>query len=174
MLAGSQVSTHSPNLLDILEGETVIFISFLSTINLVCVTTDTMSVKVARGNSRDEPTKFMFQCQTKGCSRALHSIFRCDQHQVNCEPSGNSAIAVHTNDHPIGLLNVPNDSLDSTNEIEHDHAQSDTTESKTAVTTKLPRKRKRHISRADPDFPKQCPEHDTCKVTKTFANPDLL
>jgi hypothetical protein len=67
-----------------LTATTEKFIGFLSTINLVCVATETLPDDVATGNSHNPAERFVFRCKNKDCKRTFISSLRRDQHSVNC------------------------------------------------------------------------------------------
>jgi len=129
------------------------FIGYLSTTNLVSVSTSTLPKDAEAGNSRDPPTKFLFYCtkNKEHCQRTFVSALRRDQHAVNCSAGP--------------PLSLPFGSVDSNS----------TPTPSTTTTTGVGRKRKRvDISKASEGFPKPCPDNEICGVKKDFATDHLL
>lgn len=152
-MTSSYCSTYSKSAVEILYAETDRFVSFLSSVNLSSTCSDSISDNIGKGNSRDQPSRFTFHCEVDGCSKEFESRHRRDLHQITCKDTQRM------------------------NEV-FTEGQADDNESmslNTPTPAKPGRKRKQvDINQAGPDFPKQCPDRDVCKVDKTFATPHLM
>lgn len=122
------------------------FIGFLSTVNLVRVSTRRTLEVDAAGNSRDPPSLFLLYCRKEHCSRSFVTETERDAHEVNCRPASARPA-------PVAFNGV----------------QSDADEPPPVPATKKRTYTKLKPGDAlKPGFPKVCPESDTCGVTKPF------
>jgi hypothetical protein len=125
------------------------FIGYLSTVNLVCVSTKRTLESDPTGNSRDPPSLFMHYCRKQNCARSFVKALERDEHEVNCS----------TLSAPLVLDDIERDADEP---------------APAPRTTKRAYNKVKPGDALKPGFPKVCPQSDICGVTKPFNTRSAL